>query len=253
LKLPDDSETRITELFFHLSGTDRRQILEVLQEGELRLSEIAKRLDVTATEALRQLHRMAEDRLLDRTAEGRYRLTPYARLVLSSSAPLGFIARHRDYFLQHDPFLIPVEFRARLHELAGAEYIPTTVDTLNRVTEIIRGSKQRLDSVILGTAAIIEVMRERSQAGVKIRWLMHEGFRSKAPETLRRWDSHPEVRVAASVPGHIVVTDSAALFTLRSFDGSMTYDSFSGEDKTFRNWANDYFLYEWARARPWTF
>jgi predicted transcriptional regulator len=249
---PGESEKRITELFFHLSGTDRRQILKFLQEGELRLSDIARGLDLTPTEALRQLHRMLEDRLLDRTAEGRYRLTPFARLVLGSSEPLEFIACHPDYFLHHDAFLIPVEFRARIHELTGAEYIPTTIDTINRVTDMIRGAKHRLDSVILGTAALIEVMRERSQAGTKIRWLMHEGFRSKATETLRRWDTRPEVRVVPSVPGHIVVTESAALFTLRGLDGALTYDSFSGEDKPFRSWANDYFLYEWARARPWT-
>ncbi len=239
------------ELHLELSSEDRLRIVAALQKENLKLTDLEKHLDLTGTEALRQLHRLTDARLVERMPDGKYQLTAYARLVLDAAAPLEFIARYREFFLEHDGFVLPVEFRARLGELSKCKLIPSTVETINEVTQLIQGTQERLDTVIMGTEAIIELMRQRSQAGVKVRWLMHESFRDRAPAVLRAWERLPEVRSTPTVPGHIVVSERAALLTVRTVAGEMAYASFVGEDTAFRQWASDLFAHEWQKARPW--
>lgn len=245
-------EAVVAELILHLASTDRQRIFAELRESDLRLNEISKLLGMTPTETLRQVHRLTEARLLEKMTDGRYRLTSYGSLVLDSTSPLRFLFRFRDYFLEHDAFLLPAGFRRRLEELSSATYTSGTIETINVVTEIIQSAREQIDSIVLGTANLIELMRERSNDGVRVRWLMHDTFKPKAPATLRAWDHRPEVRTTPTVPGHIIYNEKAALVTIRKLDGSMSYDSFSGDDPLFRAWARDLFLHEWERARPWS-
>lgn len=249
----EETQPEVADLILLLGSSERLRVLATLEKEDLKLSEIAKQLDVAATEMFRQLHRLTEAQLIEKGADGRYRLTAYGRLVLSWTSPLEFVARHSGFFLDHDAFLIPLEFRARLQELSKTTYLAETIETLNKTSEIIQGARHHIDSVIVGNVAIIEQMRQRSEAGVKFRWLMHESFRSKAPSTLRAWSHRPEIRTASAVPGHIIYSERAALVTIRKLDGSMSYDSFSGDDPRFLSWARDLFVHEWDKASPWSF
>jgi len=251
LDKPVSPEVEAADLHFVLASVDRRRILDELQKEELHVNEVAKRLEMTATETLRQFQRMSEAGLLQKMPDGKYRVTPYSRLVLDTSSPLDFISNHKEYFKDHDAFLLPTEFRCRLGELSGCRLITTTIDTINEVTRMFGGAQKRIDTVTMGTENIIKIEEQRSREGIKVRWLMHESLKPKAPSLLRSWPQLPEIRWTPTVPGHIVVTDKAALLTIRANDGSMTYESFVGQDAVFMKWAGDLFTYEWDKAKPW--
>jgi len=238
-------------LFFQLSSTDRRHILSVLQKENLKLNEVTRRLDMTATEALRQLQRLTEASLLEKMSDGKYGLTFYAKLVLDTVSPLDFISRYNKYFEDHDALRLPYEFRARLAELSGVVFIPTTIDTINRVTEMVKGAQKRMDAVVLGSEALLELTRQRVQEGLKVRGLMEKRLVSEAPSFLLTWKPLPEIRVTPTLVGFVVVTDKAALLALPGNDGELSYESFYGEDDSFRKWADDLFTYEWEKAKPW--
>lgn len=222
-----------------------------LQTKGLRMQELARKLKLTDTETCRQLQRLGEARLVQKQVDGTYKLTPYAKLVLDTSSSLDFISKYRDYFLDHNASLLPIEFRARLGELSECKFIPVTVDHINKTTEMFWEAKERIDTVILGALALIDILRERSQEGVKIRWLMQESFISGASSTLRSWKTLPEIRTIPLALGYIVVTDKAVSLTIRQNDGSMSYSSFYGEDASSLKWAKDLFDYEFERAKPW--
>lgn len=239
------------KLFFELASESRLGILRELQVQGLRMQEIARKLDITDTETCRQLQRLGKARLIQKQPDGTYRLTTYAKLVLDISSPLDFISRYRKYFLVHNAFLLPIEFRARLAELSESKLISITLDHINKTTEMFLKAQKRIDSVVLGGMALIEILRQRSQEGVKIRWLMQESFIPKAPQVLSSWQKLPEIRTTPSALGYIVVTDKAASLTIRKNDGAMSYSSFYGEDASFLKWAEDLFTYEWQKAKPW--
>jgi len=249
---PGDPEGRTTDLFFQLASLDRKRILTELQKETLHLNEVAKRVDMTATEALRQLQRMTEACLLEKTGDGKYRLTPYAKLVLETSSPLGFISRFREYFLERDTSLLPCEYRGRLGELSGSKLIPTTMETLNMVTRMLKNARQKIDGTVeIGFELHQQIMCQRLAEGVEVRWLMQESFSDAARSMFRSADKHPEIRVIPRIFGHVYLTDRAAAFCLRRTDGAMDYSAFFGEDASFLKWAGDLFAHEWQNAKPW--
>jgi len=244
-------EERAVDLFYQLSSVDRKRILSELQKENLHLNEMARRLDITATEALRQLQRLTEAHLLDKMPDGKYRLTSYGKFVLDTSSPLDFIARFREFFLDHDASLLPCEFRARLGELSGAKLTTSTIETMNKVVEMFKGAQKSINASVLGFELLLEVARQRLDEGLKVRWLMDESFLVEARSFLRSAKQLPEMRWTPRILGNVNVTDKTAMLTLRRNDGAMSYYAFVGEDTSFLRWAGDLFMHEWENARPW--
>jgi len=252
LQIQAQPDERAAELFFQLASIDRKSILSELRKEDLHLNEIAKRVDMTASETLRQLQRMAEARFLEKMGDGKYRLTSYAKAVLDASAPLAFMSRFRDFFIAHDVTLLPAEYRARLGELSGCSLIPSTMETMNVVTEMLSSARERINATIeLGFEVHLEMMKQRVAEGVKVRWLMQESYLPKARETLRSVKKFPEMRHTPRLFGHIYQTDSAASIALRLNDGTMDYASFHGEDPLSLRWASDLYTHEWEKAKVW--
>jgi predicted transcriptional regulator len=244
-------EERVTELFFLLASMDRKRILSELQNENLKLNEIAKRLDMTSTESLRQLQRLTEAHLLEKMPAGTYRLTPYAKLVLDTSSPLDFICKFREFFLDHDTSLLPEEFRARLGELSGCKLTTSTAESINTEAEMLRGAQKRIDGTVVGFKVLLDISMQRLQEGAKVRWLMNESFLTEARSLLRSAKQLPEMRSTPRVLGNIGVTDRMAMVSIRRIDGTMSDYSFYGEDASFMKWADDLFMHEWEKAKPW--
>ena len=114
-----DDDELLEKLFFELSSESRLAILRELLGKSLKPQEMARSLDVTATEAFRQLQRLSDARLVQRQPEGSYTITSYGRLVLHLSSSLGVASKHREYFLGHDIWRLPIQFIDRIGEVSG--------------------------------------------------------------------------------------------------------------------------------------
>jgi predicted transcriptional regulator len=249
---PARPEEVVADLFFQLSSADRRRIISELQKEELHLTVVSKRVDLTATEAVRQLQRLTQSGILEKMPDGRYRLTSYGKLVLELSSSFEVVAKHRKYYLEHDASLLPPEFRSRLGELSGGVLLTTAIDTFNTVTEMLRSAREKIDGTIeVGFATQLEVMKRRIEEGVKVRWLLQESYLPKAREELRPMKKLPEMRYTPWLWGHLYQNESAADVQLRLNDGTQDYLSLHGKDPQFLRWATDFFEYEWEKAKPW--
>ncbi len=215
------------------------------------MQELAKKLDLTDTETCRQLQRLSEARLVQKKVDATYGITPYAKLVLDNCSSLGFISKFRDYFFNHNALLLPIEFRARLNELSECTLISVTLDHINKTTEMFLEAKKHIDTVVLGSVALIDILKKRSEEGVKIRWLMQESFIPDASTVLCSWMQFPEIRTTPMALGYIVVTEKAASMTNREMNGAMSFSSFYGVDASSLKLAQDLFDYEYERAKPW--
>ncbi len=241
----------LDRLFFELASESRLGILRALQETSLRMQQVARGLDLTETEACRQLHRLCEARLVQKQVDGSYALSAYGRLILELSSSMDFVFENRDFFQKHDLFLLPKDLRARLGDLSGCQLLTSTVETINKVAEMVKASQVRIDSVILGLESIDELMRQRRQEGVKVRWLIEENFMPRARLILRSWRLLPEIRVVSFVVGHYTVTERAAILTLRRNDGTMGFSALVGEGASFLKWVEELFMLEWQKANLW--
>jgi predicted transcriptional regulator len=246
-----ESRKGLDKLFFELASESRLGLLHELQSENIRMQELARRLELTDTETCRQLQRLSEARLVQKQPDGLYKLTTYARLVLDASSHMDFIFKNMEYFQDHDVFLLPPEFRARLGELFGARLIRSTVETLNWVCEMFKNAEKKIDGVVVGMETMLDIELQRLNEGLKVRWLLHESYLPRAKLKLQSLDRLPEMRWASSLHGHVGITDKAAVLTIKHNDGTWSYDAFVGEDPAFIKYAEDLFMHEWEKAKPW--
>ncbi len=73
-----DNPCELAKLFFELASDSRLSILYALQSESLKLQDVARRLDVTATEAFRQLERLGAALIVARQPEGLHDLSLWA-------------------------------------------------------------------------------------------------------------------------------------------------------------------------------
>jgi predicted transcriptional regulator len=244
-------EDRISDLHFQLSSADRRRIIEELQTQSLKLNEIAQKLDMTATEAFRQLQRLTDAGFLEKTSDGRYRSTPYSRLVLESSATMDFLSKHREYFLEHDTSLIPPQFRVRFGELSKTVLLTEAVVNLNTGTRVLKNAEKRIDAMNeQHLEHNAQILRQQSLKGVKVRSLLQENMVEaiqEEPIVMQSW----EKRIIPRICCIIIQTEKIVGIALPKLDGKMDYQVFEGNDPESMKWAGDLFEDQWNRARPW--
>ena len=136
-------ESGLEKLFFELASENRLCIIRELQKENLKMQEIARRLDITPTEAFRQLERLSTAMLVHKQPDGTFTLGEYGKLVFQISASLDFISKHK-YFSTHDLMRLPSQFVSRLGELSRAEFGADTIENKPKHSGLHGGSKVRL-------------------------------------------------------------------------------------------------------------
>jgi predicted transcriptional regulator len=225
-------------------------MVEELQTRHLKLSEVAKMLDITATEAFRQLQRLTDGGLLEKTSDGRYRSTPYSKLIIESSATLEFLSRHREYFSTHDTSLIPPHLRNRFGELSKTVLHTEAVVNINTATQVLKSADKHIDVM---TEQHLEhngqILREQTLKGVKVRSLLQETMTEtikEEPVIVRSWERRAIPRICAIV----VLTEKVVGISLPKLDGKMDYQVFEGTDPESMRWGSDLFEDQWNKAGP---
>lgn len=245
-------EDRLSDLFFQLSSADRRRIIEELQAHNLKLNEVAKKLDITATEAFRQLQRLTEAGFLEKNSDGKYHSTPYSRLIVESSAAMDFLSKHREYFLGHDASLIPPQFRARFGELSKTVLHPDIVLNIDTATEELKNAEKQIDVMSeRGLEQHGQILRKRSLEGVKVRALRHESMIETMRGELIDAKSSGESRFIPRICVMMILTDKSVGISFPKLDGKLDYQALVGRDPESMTWAGDLFEDQWNKARPW--
>jgi len=239
----------VEKLFFELASESRLSILRELRKENLKMQEIARRLDVTATEAFRQLERLSAALLVQRQPDGTFALAEFGKLVLQASSSLSFISKHKDYFSTHDVTRLPLQFVNRLGELSKAVLEMDTIKNLNIVERAFREAEEYGWGIAEGTVPenMGPVMSGLLQRGVKLRFLLPENrlqADAGSPVVLKNL----EMRTLPDIPALVGLTEKEGGVFFRQAGGKVDYAGFFGKDPTFLNWVRDLFLYYWDRG-----
>jgi len=244
-----DENLGLEELFFELASESRLGILQELQKENLKMQEIARRLDVTATEAYRQLERLSKASLVQRQPDGTFSLSQYAKLVLQISSSLSFISKHTKYFSTHDLTMFPTQFINRLDELSKAEFGSDTVENLNRGTQYYMEAKQYAWGIGEGTipAFMTTVMNQKVQHGLEVKMIILKE-RVQTSVNTPPTPKNLEVRSLPRIPVLAVLTESYGGVCFSAIGGTLDYAGFFGDDPVFHDWLKDLFLHFWNKA-----
>ncbi len=235
-----ENAEKITNLFFDFSSESRLGIIRELTQQNLRMKDLARKLDLTPTEVSRQLQRLTETSVVQKVPDGTYEITNYGKLTVQLLPSLEFTFRHKGYFLHHDVSRIPYQLVNRIGELSKGTLCMDPIETINRTEHIFKESDNY--SWLMGEKSLESVdlaMAERGSKGVKFRFLFSEFPRSypDAPTI--------EKRTLTSIPCTILCTEKEAGVCLESTEGKIDYTGFYSKDPMFVNWARDLFLHYW--------
>jgi predicted transcriptional regulator len=245
-----ENDEGVEKLFFELASESRLSILRELQKENLKMQEIARRLDVTATEAFRQLERLSAALLVQRQPDGAFAIAEFGKLVLQLSSSLEFVSKYKDYFSAHDLMRLPIQFVNRLGELAQASLVMDTVESLNKGERAFMEAKEYGWGIAEGTVPenMGPVMGGLMQKGVKLRFLLPEN-RLQADAGSPVVVKNLEMRTLTDLPALVVLTEKEGGVCFRQVGGKVDYAGFFGKDLTFLNWVRDLFLYYWDRGK----
>ncbi|HVP93115.1 MAG TPA: hypothetical protein VMS94_05185 [Acidobacteriota bacterium] len=240
----------IEKLFFELASESRLNILRELRKENLKMQEIARRLDVTATEAFRQLERLSAALLVQRQPDGTFALAEYGKLVLQLSSSLEFVSKHKDYLSTHDMMRLPLQFVNRLGELSQTNLMMDAIESLNKSERALTEAEQYGWGIAEGTIPehMGPIMNERIQKGLKLKLLIPENRLSAnvSPPAIAK---NLEIRGLSDLPAIVVLTEKEAGVCFRQVGGRVDYAGFFGKDPMFLNWVKDLFLYYWDKGK----
>jgi predicted transcriptional regulator len=236
-------ESGIDNLFFSLASESRLDILQALRVDKLKMNEIARKIDITATEASRQTQRLQEEYIIQKLPDGTYTLTNYGKLVLHFFPAFEFIFKHKQYFLAHDIWQLPYQFISRLGELSQGTLCTEMAGTVNRIENMMRSANDHVWAITDQVMDVhSKVMTEQVSKGVKFRSLFPEKL---IHSTHGKVSGKYEKRILTSVPALVVVTEKEAFVALLTMDGNLTHSGFFGTDPVFIKWVADLFLHYW--------
>jgi predicted transcriptional regulator len=246
-------EKRLDLLFYELASEDRISIIKELCFSSLKMQEVARKLDLTATEASRQLQRLSQAKLIERGSEGNYTTTQLGRLLLNLSTSLEFVYKHDDYFLTHNLTRIPQPFVDRLGELSKGTLVADLITDLARWEALLTTAKDHIWVMTpRAMGHLTRISAEKLSEGIKIRSIMNEENR-RANVNLPT-SKNVERRLIEEVPVIMIISEKEASISFPKPLTDTTADfasSFFGSDPSFLRWANDLFLFYWEQAKIW--
>ncbi|HVP93771.1 MAG TPA: transcriptional regulator FilR1 domain-containing protein [Methanoregulaceae archaeon] len=243
-----EDQERIEVLLYELSSESRLNILRGLNEKNRTMTGIASNLNLTTTEASRQLQRLSDTLLAQKQPDGTYSITFYGRLVLHFCSHLDFVARHKEYFLTHDALVLSPQFLSRLGELSGSNLKLHMLENINTAQRMVRGAEEYIWSGGEEPPVSDSMLRGSVPEGIKCRFLFLERFLPKEPSALKV-ARNMEFRSIDRFPVSLLMTEKGAFVSFHQINGRTDHAGFVGEDPIFHNWVRDLFLYYWEQGR----
>ncbi len=241
---------KLDKLFLDLSSESRLDLLRELDTKELRMGELARRLDLTATEATRQLKRMTDSLLIRRLPEGAYTATAYGRLVLQLSPSLEFVSRHREYFTTRDLSRLPDAFVHRIGELSGGTLKLETMESIVTGEQLMGRVKRYFWALVPGPGSelLAPTVHEQRLKGVDFRFAIPtEHLPPKPPPP--GFEPDYEIRGLPQIPAVLAATDEEGFVSFAPISGRWDFAGFYGSDPKFLQWTRDVFLHFWEQGK----
>lgn len=247
-------ELGFEELLFTLSNEDRLTILRHLEQEEHRLTEIAKHIDSTPQETSRNLNRLKETLLVERTPEGAYRMTPYGSHLIHFMPAFRFLHSYRGYFRNHTLRDIPNRLLSRVGELAGSAFTDDVMYSFHNVTQMIEHAEKYVwimsDQVLMST---VQPLHQAIQRGVKFRLIVPRGIQPPGEflthVASEAWRSDLiELRIRDRCSYIVTMSEKSAFVSFPSTEGNLDYLGFRVQTEQGNSWCRDLFLESWRES-----
>jgi predicted transcriptional regulator len=261
--MPDASDDVLTtfanteKTFFELASEQRLAIIFGLNKKSVKMSQLAKDLDITMQEVHRNINRLQDAGLIEKDPEGVFSLTTFGNTIIKQIPTFNYLSKYKEYFSEHILGELPIKFIMRLGALDKCEFIKGIVAILERWKDIYRQADQYIYEIVpqvpidLIEPAVTRVKEE----DVKYSYVLPKNvIIPKGRKELLKKLGHNELlskgaierRMVESVQVAVILNEKQAsvLFPTQKGETDMNMMFFS-PDHVFHEWCLDYFRYRW--------
>lgn len=262
----DSDPQLICDLFFELSNEGRLDIIRLLTDNALKLSQIAKELELPVQEVSRQIARLVKIKIITKNLDGAYIITSQGRNILRLLSGFQFLSDNSEYFEKHSLDTLPTKFMNRVGELNNSSPVTGIMESFVSVERVVQESEEYFYYITdqnLVSAHAYAMAAEALNRGVKIKciepvnYAPPEELTDKVPEDIHSAISEHRKKggiMDMVVPNIDVVLymneKEAGILGFPLMNGSMDYLGYSSKDKEFINWCKDLHDYYWSLGKP---
>jgi len=248
------------DLLFEISNEHRHGVLLLLQKRAMRITDIAKEMDLNNPEIRRHISRLRDVGLIQRDVEGYYSLTPYGETSLLLFREFDFLSSNSEYFRTHTPSRIPSIFVKRIGELESSMNLANAMDFLRHAENLLKESKEYVWLLVdqfpmYSLSSIVEAI----ERGVQFRIIEPrermlnpdiESMTSEETQALSRTRQTPLVdqRMVDDVNVYLFMSDNRCVIAFPTPEGQYDYLGFTATDDPSLKWCMELFQYYWDEA-----
>ena len=248
------------DLLFEVSNESRHGILLLLQKKAMRITDIAKEIDLNNPEIRRHTSRLRDVDLIQRDIEGYYHLTPYGETSLLLFQEFEFLSSNSEYFKTHSLSRIPIRFVKQIGELRESINLANAMDFFRYTENLFKESKEYVwllvDQFPMNSLSTIV---ETINRGVKFRIIEPierilnpdlDAMTSEETQALNRTRRTPlvEQRMLDEVNVLLFLSDTCCVLAFPTSDGQYDFKGFTATHDSALNWCRELFQFYWDEA-----
>jgi predicted transcriptional regulator len=190
------------QYFLEVSSEQRLKIIQLVNEKEYRLSELAKKLDATTPEVHRNLDRLEKSGFIIKNVNSHFELTTLGQMVLSLIPNLAFVIENKKYFLEHPISSLPHKFISRFGELFECKLLKSYVDVFEYWKKIYENSEEYIYNILYDVPYFDDFtnpIHDRLSNGIQMKSIFYEkamvsSARSKVVKKLKKFIDNGDIQ-----------------------------------------------------------
>lgn len=242
-----------------LSSESRLEILNLVRQNPLTLSELHKKTKKTGSEIHRNLQRLLDSKVIDKDNNGKYRLSNFGQLIMFQLHSFEFLATHKDFWKIHTTKL-PEEFLRRLGDLSESKTVSGFVAVQEIFQKIYQNSNEYIYSMLQEApydGDTVAILLDKLKTGVHLHSLFSEDsvisekrefVKSEFLEFIK--NGNLERRICDSFPAVVFCNEKEGCVCFSDPIGRIDLGmAFYGNSKSFQKWCFDYSKYFWDSSK----
>ncbi len=267
-KHSDIQFSNMEEIFLELASSQRLSIIFMISYRRLKLSALAKSLNLTIQEVHRNTNRLVDAGLIEKNSEGVFFLTTFGNAIIKQLSIFDFLSSNKNYFSDHRIGDIPMKFVQRIGALNGGKLISGIVSIIESWKRLYDESSEYIYGILpqIPLELIQSVIPKVKNEGVKFNYILPKNaIVPKIRSDLQKSSGYADLlkqgiverKMIDKIEVAVVLNEKQAtvMFPTLKGEADMNYmfsnnDIKSNNDGLFHEWCVDFFRYCWYNSKP---
>lgn len=244
------------DIFSVLSNKIRRSMIFYLVEGDMTISKLAKKLNMTLQAMQKHLPQLVEINIIDKKPNGNISLTEIGHTVAKQIPSFQFLFENREYLRNHVLSLIPPQFLQRIGDLQEFEIV-SGIESTERCKTFFDEIEEYIKLMTLQTPLNVDFIEfsKLLKKNVKISHIIDKNtvLPPNWSESTKKLEKSRfgkergfEKKIVENVPIMLCVSEKSAYLALQNLDGTVDVSSIMfSNNKKFISWCVDLFNHIW--------